>query len=144
MGRSYEKDDRLNDIGDKIIECIKSGIHKVVEIKEVLRLNRATVDNYLRVLEEDGLVHHIKANNPKGGYINHWVLGAGEDAVDEIEIPRVILTPATAIYPVVGRRDPLVAAIHGPANRYAARCTACGMEQGAGHSVNCLVALVAA
>lgn len=144
MKRKAATDEGKRDIDAELIACIKFGLRVVPDMQAELKLSRGTVDAHLRGLEDAGQVHRVKVRNMKGGYINHWLLGSGEDAVDPIETPNIILTPANAIIPVIGRRDPLVAAIHGPARRYAALCTACGVEQGTQHARGCIVALVAA
>lgn len=141
--------DRLAEIRTQIIDCVKAGFHLATEIAEEMGISIHTVTNNLIVLERDGEVHRDPVKLAIAGSFNSvWRLGKGADEVTlnsrrllKCDVPRVILSKE---YPVNHVRDPLVAALFGAPKRNAPRCTACGVEQGAGHNRGCIVALVAA
>lgn len=143
MAHIIDASSDTNDLGDKIIKCIESGIHLVMAIAIALQRSRPAVDNHLRRLEAEGIVHHIKSRKPGAGYINYWMLGPGEMRVDAIEVRTIVLTKAQAGQ-IKMSRDPLVAALFGAPKQSPHRCTACGVEQGEQHQRGCIVALVAA
>lgn len=138
----------------RIKKCIAEGCELSVEIAQRMNVARETVDTCLRKLEISGDVHRI-CITPEGGkrYNNFWRLGPGVEDSETHCVRRGdrAIIRLVSTYPVVGVRDPLVAALFGAPGiklqapkQSAPRCTACGIEQGAGHAVNCIVQLVAA
>lgn len=155
MARTKTRAERIAELKEKILQCMVDGLDTTPAIAAKLRWKRSGISTCLEGLEKAGKVHHIRIGNTgKGGYVNRWFLGQRpEGAVVKPEPRRGdrAVIRLTSTYPVVGIRDPLVAALFGAPvfalqapNQSAPRCTACGIEQGAGHAANCLVALVAA
>lgn len=144
--------ERLIEVRARILACIQAGIELASEISEKSGVGTHTVTNNLIVLEREGVIHRerVKVAGPTGFY-NRWKLGnAPESAANSRawrgDEPRRILSKE---YPVNHARDPLVAALFGAPQFQAPKqsapvCTACGVEQGAGHNRGCIVALVAA
>lgn len=152
MAMSAARAAKSEQLKDRIVQCIADGAHFAPAIADQLGVSRDTINSALRRLELNGKIRHVRvAARVMGGFLNRWSLVRGDDPIDETEAlhhgdQRVVKTHK--IYPDVGRRDPLVAALFGEPvlvpKQSPHRCTACGAEQGGQHQRGCIVALVAA
>ncbi len=147
------------DLRPAILACIAAGLQRTDEISAHLNETSQRIATRLAYFRSLGLIHSVRApDEKKGGSINIWRLGPplgeygqpGRAPQGRNCITRVKVILSTT-YPLVDRRDPLVAALFGEprvgdlfVERRAPRCTRCHMEQGAGHQAGCIVAMVAA
>ena len=147
------------DLRPAILACIEAGMHHTEEISAQLNETSQRISTRLAYFRNLGLIHGVRATDEKkGGSINLWHLGPALDIYGQPErtpgsrasiTRRKVIVSAT--YPLVERRDPLVAALFGAPvverrapQQSAPCCTRYHMEQGAGHQAGCIVAMVAA
>lgn len=148
------------ELRNAILDCIGAGMHRTAEIAAHLHMASSHISTRLDYLRTQGLIHAARIDDVKrGGFVNEWQLGPGpgnQASYDPKDLPRRRATDDRRVilsttYPLVDRRDPLVAALFGApmAERRAQQqsapcCTRCHMEQGTGHQAGCIVAMVAA
>lgn len=136
MKQPYRKKD-AEQLGDRILELLRPGPAKMIQqLCSELGFSRHAVHVRLRTLMADGHVHYVEVVTKGGlGLAYAWQLGpAPQEKLDElhrIQAARAampdrgpIFTPMqvmTRTYPRdVNQRDPLVAALFGPARQAAA------------------------
>lgn len=147
------------DLRQAILNSIEAGRQRTDEISAHLGVSPKIISQRLNYMKELALIHGVRSiDEKKGGSINIWRLGPPLDEYGQpghvpqgrncITRRKVILSTT---YPLVERRDPLVAALFGAPvlerrapQQSAPCCTRCHMEQGAGHQAGCIVAMVAA
>jgi hypothetical protein len=90
---------------DDILDLLKAGPKTITELAAATGFSRSTVRIRLGDLADEGGAHYIKSTRPRfGGIEITWHVGPGEKFVMR----------GFDLGPV--RRDPLVAALFGPAN----------------------------
>jgi hypothetical protein len=144
-----------------ILQCIRDGFTLTAQISERLAVTSDKVSTRLDYLRTLGVIHGVRVSSPKGGFVNEWHMGPaldeygqpghvhkGGSRAQKDGLPHVVVSTT---YPLVDRRDPLVAALFGAPvverralQQSAPCCTRCHMEQGAGYQAGCIVAMVAA
>jgi hypothetical protein len=122
-------------LGDRIILMLQRGPAMIQQLCSELGFSRHAVHVRLRALMADGRVHYVEVVTKGGlGLAYAWQLGsAPKEKLDELRRNQVkraaipdrgpIFTPiqvSTRIYPAMNQRDPLVAALFGPARQAAA------------------------
>jgi hypothetical protein len=148
------------ELRNAILDCIGAGMHRTAEIAAHLHMASSHISTRLDYLRTQGLIHAARIDDSKrGGFVNDWQLGPGpgnQASYDAKDLPRRRATDdrrviLSATYPLVDRRDPLVAALFGAPvverralQQSAPCCTRCHMEQGTGHQASCYVPMVAA
>jgi len=109
------------DLRQAILNCIAAGLQRTDEISVRLNVNTKTISQRLNYMQGLGLINGVRAIDEKrGGSINIWRLGPALDKYGQAESApstRTCITRRKVIlsttYPLVDRRDPLVAALFG-------------------------------
>lgn len=121
-----------------IMRQIEAGPCTTAQLSIRLRVIPKTLQRRLVGLREAGIIHSIA--NPEKKFpraLRLWVKGEGEAKHAAAgETPRRILSKATEIH---HQRDPLVAALFGPASNVPI-CIDCRATEGAAHGGQCRVA----
>jgi hypothetical protein len=119
--------ERLSDLVEqRLVEAAPDGL-TLQEATRGFPVATSTVRERLEALEELGIVHRVRHTVPgRVGMFFLWHIGA-KPAAAYVEkhtpnalpgsVPR---QPTFRVYPAVDRRDPLVAALFGPAGKEAA------------------------
>lgn len=111
-----------------IEQLLEAAGHTVLELTRVLGYSERAIRPRLEQLQLDHRAHRVRVklrNAP--GVCYRWHAGAAPDAAEEVPVvtpdlrtrQRLGLPIQTTVreYPAVNRRDPLVAALHGPAGQ---------------------------
>lgn len=121
-----------------IVQLIEASPRTAAQLAAQLRVTPKSVQRRLVGLREAGVVHSVA--NPEKTFpraLRLWISGEGESKPAAAgETPRRILSKATDAH---HQRDPLVAALFGPASN-APRCIDCCAVEGAVHEADCRVA----
>jgi hypothetical protein len=121
-----------------IVQLIEASPCTTAHLAAKLRVIPKTLQRRLVGLREAGVIHSIA--NPEKSFpraVRLWVKGEGKETTGAPgETPRHILSKATEVH---HQRDPLVAALFGPAAS-APRCIDCRAVEGAAHQADCRVA----
>lgn len=142
MTRRYQPEMRA-----AILVALEAGFQRTEEISAHTGMSTKEVCTRLCYMRGQGLVNSVRAPSTHGGTVNIWRLGPTDldEAFSRSDERQVVISTK---YPTLGLRDPLVAALFGAPSRVPAQagtlcCTACGIEQGAGHLAGCIVPMVA-
>lgn len=132
MGRQNRKVS-IEELDDAIDELLKAGPHSVAEVTRALGWSTRAICPRLEQLELEHRAHRIRVrlpNTPTICYLWHSGPAPGSATVDECiaaaALPHarqraiVPYQQSVRVFAAVGRRDPLVAALFGPARQAAA------------------------
>jgi hypothetical protein len=130
--------DETTELEESIVRLLETGPHTAAQLSDELHQSAKVISRRLVCLRSSGVIHAIL--NPEKAFPRApmmWSTGdGGVSIVRPGEIPQRILTKGAAPY---HQRDPLVAALFGPASN-TSRCTHCRADEGTAHASNCGVA----
>lgn len=100
-------------LGGQVLELLETCPHTVIELAELTGFSIFAIQKRLRTFEDGGYVHRQRMTTPTGHcFLWHHGRRPADMTVLCVEKPN---RPTYRIYPAVNRRDPLVAALFGPA-----------------------------
>lgn len=111
----------------------------VAAISQHVGVSNGCVRDHLKRMREEGDIRVVPSMRSNGTLspIAAWAVGRDEGALQLVDQPLRLVTKAAQINMP---RDPLVAALFGPAGK--PRCVACHLPQGAGHKPGCKFSLL--
>jgi hypothetical protein len=116
--RSFDRA-ALAQLNDQILELLAQGQQSAEGLARVTGFSGSTIRARLSELRLIGKAHCVQDPSSKLGARFFWHAGAGE-GVRTVDSPALSLATAyqvtLKVYPIENRRDPLVAALFGPAN----------------------------